>query len=503
MPESQLKSQATSAIQKLGQALSSLKSALSSEGSADKREELEKLLRKVETEMRRSQIEMDLAGCSDKQATTVQAFFDSIALPLNDRPYKEFAVVGGNRSGKTVTGRIVVAKWIRDIAKAGDVVWCIAPEDSVSIRGQQKELWHALPRWMFGDAVYDERNGFGGRSNTVIIDPTGRRIVVRFKTEAQYKNNPRSFEQEKVALIWCDESLSDEAFKALRPRTIDLGSPILLTCIPDQAWIFDEFENAKPGSRRFFMKMGMKDNHHLPPSEIADAEKNWTDDEKQMRLYGNFRFLSGLVYKEFVKEYAPTGHLCRPFTIPDNWPRMRSLDWGNAHPTVCLWFAVAPNETLYVYREYVATYKSIEQHSKAIKAMSGDEKYSKKLVIDSTCYNRNQATAGSIASEFERFGIPCMPAPRVNVVGEWALIQKVKARLEAKTYIGPMLQVFDTCEHLIWEFRRWKVKTDKVGQPLASDSFEDKANDALDCVKYGVAVNSGMMSMKVTRGIEE
>lgn len=621
MKESPLRSSAVRAISSVERTISLVKSGLSSAVDPAEQERLSRLLEKAGAVLADSRVERDIVTAGEKQLTAVEAFFQSVTQPVEKRPYKEFAVIGGNRclgpdtvidspegprpvseingkhlvytwngeraviimadapyikahepcyritlsngkwfdcsgshrvltnngymsvshiiehqkpvnthfvgadgkevwmvmseplgekpiydfnvpvyhnyvaagvvhhnSGKSFTGRIITAKWIRDIAPKGAVVWCIAPEDSVSIRGQQKELWEALPRSMFGDAMYDERNGFGGRSNTVVLEPDNRRVVVRFKTEAQYRNNPRSFEQEKVSLIWIDESLGEEAYKALRPRTVDLGAPMVLTCIPDQPWIFDEFENAKPGSRRFFLRIAMMDNHHLPESEILDAATNWSDEEKAVRLYGNFRFLSGIVYKEFVKEYAPVGHIVRPFAIPADWPKFRALDWGNAHPTACLWMAVAPNETYYIYREYVMRYASVEKHAKAILELSGSEKYEKPLIIDPACYSRNQANAMNVAGEFERYGLKCTPAVRTNAVGEQALVNRVKARLEARTVCGPMLQVFDRCEHLIWEFRRWKYKMAKDGKPTPSDGYEDKDNDA--CFAAGTTVDT-------------
>jgi len=455
-------------------------SSLSSAQSPQSIELLSKQLSAIQRTFADSKIEQLLAGSNPKQIDALDAFLSG--------EFKVVALIGGNRSGKTIAiGGMCFARHLRDDAKKNTVYWCISPNAEKSVTGQQKELWETLPRWMFGDQSYDAKNGFGAQRPMIVLDKGGRNIIVRFKTSEQYAADPNSFESEKLAGVWFDESLPQSAYDALYARTIDLSGFILGSCIPNETWMHDEFMEAKPGSRIWCKKIAMMDNPHLPIAEIETAKSKWSEEEQQVRIYGNFRFLEGLVYKEFIKEYAPEGHLCKPFAIPKDWPRFRWLDWGNAHNTVCLWATVSPNETIYVYREYVAKQKTVKEHAHKILEFSRGERFPQQTLIDPACFNRNQANMASIADEFAKHGLPCRPAVRTNSVGEWALVQRVKARLEAKSVLGPLLQVFDTCEHLVWEFRHWKYKTNKDGKPLGSDAFEDKYNDALDALKYGIA----------------
>jgi len=79
----------------------------------------------------------------------------------------------------------------------------------------------------------------------------------------------------------------------------------------------------------------------------------------------------------------------------------------------------------------------------------------------------------TIARQYELAGIkPLSPWPRVNEMGEHAMVQKVKYRLENATGIGRLLEVFSTCVNLRREFRSWKYKTDAVSAPCCrSRSF--------------------------------
>ena len=74
--------------------------------------------------------------------------------------------------------------------------------------------------------------------------------------------------------------------------------------------------------------------------------------------------------------------------------------------------------------------------------------------------------------------------PRVNEMGEHAMVQKVKFRLENRT-----LLVFKTCVNLRREFRSWKYKTDKEGRPVSGDAFADGNNHLLDGLKGFIATN--------------
>lgn len=490
----QLRSTASKALSSIEQTISLISSELS-KSNESQRTELLRLYQQAEMTFRDCQIEKDLLTATPKQLELIGLFVDQLQTNLNDREFKYFGAVGGNRSGKSYGHRCAFGIFVRDYAKDGDIIWCITPNEEKSI-GQQREVWNILPRPCFAGREFSEENGFGGKHHIVELKFPGRKVTLKFKTEAQWISNPRSFEQEPVACLWIDESISEEAYRTLLARTIDKAAPVLLSCIPDQAWIFDEYAEAAEGSGVFYQKYDMRDNKYLPAIEIQRALDSWTEEEKQMRIFGNFRFVSGVVYKEFNREYAPAGHLCKPFKIPNSWPRWRSLDWGNSHLTVCLWGALAPTGQLFIYREYAQAQKPVQEHAANIIEMSRGEVFRKPMIVDPSIYNRNQANMRSIADEFTGFGLPCVPGVRTNMVGEPALVDRVKQWLLMRGPLGPYLQVFDTCTTLIGEFRRWKYKFDKNNKPMGSDRYEDKNNDALDALKYMIADNPTFTEQK-------
>ena len=419
-------------------------------------------------------------------------------LPIYDFhvPILNNYVAGGivnHNSGKSwCLGHMCFAKYLRDHAKDGEIYWCISPSMEKSISGQQAELYRSLPRSVIGGQSYDEKNGFGQIRPTLIVYPDSKRVVVRFKSAAQFQDDPRSFEQEAVSGIWIDESIEEHVYDALLPRTVAKSAFILVSAIPDVIWMHDRFAETEEGSGIKFVKLAMMDNEaNLGKDALKRMIANMSEDEAQMRVFGNFRFLSGLVYKEFIPQYKPVGHKVKPFPIPDDWPRWRCLDVGMNHPTACLWVTVSPNNQLYVYREYYSRRASVIQDADAILRMSRGETFRGHTIIDPAAYQISKANMKSVAQQFSDAGLPCAMGIRVQhatgtfgLKGEVALVMDIKRLLEQHK-----LFVFDTCENLIREFRKWRYKTDRANQPMGNAAFVDRDNDGLDALKLLVATN--------------
>ncbi len=126
--------------------------------------------------------------------------------------------------------------------------------------------------------------------------------------------------------------------------------------------------------------------------------------------------------------------------------------------------------------------------------MSGNEKYVQ-TYIDPHAVDPPPITYGAaktIAQQYAEGGIQTTGWPFVQVMGEHAMVQRVKFRLER----GSLL-VFKTCTNTRREFRSWKYELDKEGKPKASDSYENANNHALDCLKGFIATNPTFAVVKI------
>lgn len=437
-------------------------------------------------------IEVAELRASPKQLRFQQAFFDRRDPEGDGRRLNVFVALGGNRSGKSITaGWLCFAKYLRDKAKNGDWFWCIGPTLDRSVGGVQKEIWNALPKGMFKGALrshhawqhveqhWDEKIGFGAHRKIVLPTADGGRCLVEFRSADQ---DPTTFEQAKLTGVWIDERVSEAIFDRLLPRIIDRAGWILYSDIPEQWWQLERLVNAPPAAGVFFQHFTMYDNAaNLPPGAIETASALMTEDQRKQRIAGEFMVMEGLVYKEFVdKDHKEGGHLIDPFRIPDTWPKFRVIDYGGSAPTACLWVAIASNECAYAYREYYQPDQSIEKHAAAILTMSGEEEY-RKTLMDPHAIDPPPiyyGAAKTIARQYADAGIPATGWPYVNVMGEHAMVQRVKFRLEHRT-----LKVFKALTNFRREFRSWKYVCDSEGRPKAADAYEHANNHLLDCIK--------------------
>lgn len=113
------------------------------------------------------------------------------------------------------------------------------------------------------------------------------------------------------------------------------------------------------------------DNPSLTPEYLAALSA--LSGVRRARLYeGRWAQADGLVYEQWdervnVIDAMPPGW--------ESWARYRSIDMGFKNPFVCQWWAIDGDGRMYLYREHYRVGMTIDEHAKAINAMSGNERY--------------------------------------------------------------------------------------------------------------------------------
>jgi hypothetical protein len=69
---------------------------------------------------------------------------------------------------------------------------------------------------------------------------------------------------------------------------------------------------------------------------------------RQALLYGNWYITAGSYYGDVWNRNL---HVCRPFKIPKEWPKWRSMDWGFKMPGCIHWWAMDEDMNVYCFRE--------------------------------------------------------------------------------------------------------------------------------------------------------
>lgn len=156
---------------------------------------------------------------------------------------------------------------------------------------------------------------------------------------------------------------------------------------------------------------------------------------------------------------------CKPFEIPDYWPRLYALDVG-WRKTAALWMAWdRDNDIVYLYSEHYKGHVNPSVHAHAIKAR-GDWIPG---VIDPAARQRSQRDGERIMDEYVSFGLELYPAKNTVESGIYKCLEM---------FSQDRLKVFATLDNFFDEFRFYR--RDEQGKIV-------KSNDHLmDSMRYGL-----------------
>lgn len=205
-----------------------------------------------------------------------------------------------------------------------------------------------------------------------------------------------------------------------------------------------------------------------------------TGHRRERLLLGKWCSAEGRVYEEWdtaahVLTAMPAGW--------ERWRKFRAIDFGFNDPFVCQWWADS-GEALYLYRELYMSGRIVEEHAKAITALSGDESY-EYTVADHDREDRET---------LHRYGVYTVPAAKEILTG----IDAVKARLRVRENGKPRLyalrsasteidhklarahrpiSTLEEIDRYVWVKRREGTDRD---EPV------DRDNHGLDAMRYAV-----------------
>lgn len=400
---------------------------------------------------------------------------------FTDKPRKRiYAASGANQCGKTQGISGIWCEHLRDDAKDGACYWIIAKTTQTMRDIPLKQMWELLPQSMFGEQVYNPKTGFGLNKTILLTLPNNRGVVeVWLWTEEM---DLGVIESARLDGIWWTECTREALLSALQPRMAAKSGFMLMDYVPRLAWhkLKIRIPSEQPKADVYHQRYRMIDNqHNLGPGEIKRQRAVMSKKEAAIRIDGEEGSSFGVVYPEF----DPDLHVCKPFKIPKDWPRWRVVDFGFSDPTVCLWFALSPNETAYVYREHYVRSQGVKYHANMIKEKSAGEVYVK-TEIDPAATQRSAGNEITVIEQYTQHGIRMTPATRTQKFGMHAGVERVRRRFEENS-----IKFFSTCENTIREAQIWKYREDKDGNPVVGDVYENGNDHTLDCVRYWLSGN--------------
>lgn len=240
---------------------------------------------------------------------------------------------------------------------------------------------------------------------------------------------------------------------------------------------------------RMFIPSKVTDNRFLGDDYVANLFQVGTENLVRAWLQGDWSVIEGA----FFDCWDSDKHVIRPFEIPEEWPRIRSADWGSAKPFSVGWWAIVtddykhesgilPRGCLVRYREWygakspnVGLKMTAEEVGAGIREREGKEKI-QMAVLDPAAFAEDGGP--SIAERMKCKFIPAdnKRVARVGAMGGW---DQMTARLKGDADGRPMLVFFSTC--------RDSIRTIPVLQHDAlrpEDLDTDGEDHAADEVRY-------------------
>ena len=244
----------------------------------------------------------------------------------------------------------------------------------------------------------------------------------------------------------------------------------------------DHSKEGKPLFSRKFIPAKLFDNPYL--STGGDYETmllSLPENQRKRLLDGNWDVAEGAAFPEFDR----TVHVIEPFNIPSNWPKFRACDYGYGSYSAVLWFTVAPDGQLVVYRELYVS--KVLAKDLANKVLSLEENDGTILygVLDSSCWHKRGDTGPSLAEQMILTGCRWRPSDRSagsRISGKNEIHRRLQMQESYDDSEGvPGMAMFNTCRNLVSQLP--SIPLDKKNSEDVNTKAEDHLYDAL---RYGV-----------------
>jgi hypothetical protein len=243
-------------------------------------------------------------------------------------------------------------------------------------------------------------------------------------------------------------------------------------------WPKGHRREGEPLFKRRFIPANLFNNPYLAEDGMYEANLlSMPEHQRRQLLDGDWSISEGSAFSEFnVKK-----HVIPPYDIPDSWAKFRACDYGYGSMTAVLWFAVAPDEQIVIYRElYVNKTTASDLADMIIEIESGERiRYG---VLDSSLWHNRGDTGPSLAEQMIQKGCRWRPSDRSKgsrIAGK----NEIHRRLQIDEFTEqPRIVFFNTCRNIISEL---------PSLPLDKNNLEDvdtksPIDHGYDALRYGL-----------------
>lgn len=186
---------------------------------------------------------------------------------------------------------------------------------------------------------------------------------------------------------------------------------------------------------RYVVQAGWKHAPHISEQDREDYRKKFPPNELKAREEGNPALGAGAIYPVPKEDIV-----CKPFKIPDHWPRAFGMDVG-WNRTAAIWGGLdRDNDVLYLYSEHYRGQAEPSVHSEAIKRRGAWIPGA----IDPASRTSSQVDGKQLLDVYTRLmGLTLHLAENSRESGIHAVFERLSTG---------RLRVFETCQHWFEEY---------------------------------------------------
>lgn len=297
-----------------------------------------------------------------------------------------------------------------------------------------------------------------------------------------FEQDVKEFEGPTLGFIWFDEPPPMPIYKACVAR-LRKGGIIFIsaTMLKGSAWLYDhivegrsddeEMELLAKGQRYYIeadVEAACKTHGvrgHLDHEHIQRMIAEYSEDEKQARVFGKFQHLAGLVFKKFSRKI----HVIKPFLITQrDYCVYEMIDPHPRNPDAVMWVAVNKKGTFFVIDElYIKCQGGTEELAQRIKEKASNYRIVRRLG-DPSMFIEDQHTGRSLASRLENYGLSYLEASKTRQASDKRIedalnyVQLPTGEFEKQ----PELYIFENCKRTTFEFEhyRWDEWSGKTAE---------------------------------------
>lgn len=372
-----------------------------------------------------------------------------------------------------------------------------------------RQFWIAGPTYDLGEkefrVIWDDlivRQGLGkDREVKKSFNKKGGAMFIEFpwrtRIEVRSASHPESLVGEGLDGVILAEAAKHKREtweRFIRPALADKRGWATFTTTPEgQNWVYNMFrlgQNPRYSDYESWQFPSWANTTIYPEGrqdpEILLLERTTSREWFEQEIAASFKSYVGQIYSEWDEEY----HV-KEVKFNPAWPNYIAFDWGYVNPLAAIEFQVAPDDTIYIWREHLLSYHRLEEHLDILRNRNQPEGYH----ITHTFGDSADPEATDTVS---KYFAPCLSLPEaktnwrqgIELVKRFLKLDETEETDEfgAPSY-RPHLFVDFSCIETIKEFGNYKGRaaTALMDPQEGKKQGAQKKNDHLmDALRYGL-----------------